>query len=127
MDSRYCVDYAGEQSAATSIWVEVYDSNPSYKHPEENPPVRLRCGYIREVDNVLEQLCALLPLEDWDELYCCVQGQIGSPFVIVHPCDLQNKTDRHTCVQNTLKTFNKVIFHSESRGFPKQQLVIVRR
>jgi hypothetical protein len=124
MDSRYCVDYAGEQSAATSIWVEVYNRNPYYKHPGQNPAVRLLCGYIREDDKVLEQLCALLPLEDWDELYCCPPGRIQSPYIIATLYNLQNKTDRHTFMQNKLEEFNKVIFHSELRGFPKQQLVI---
>jgi hypothetical protein len=103
--------------AATSCWVEVYDKDPSDK-----TAVRLRCGYITEADDMLERLCTLLPLEEWDEVYCC------SPGAFWMPRKLFLSSDRwHANLQDKLEAKKKLVFHNDSEGFDKQQLVIVRR
>jgi hypothetical protein len=106
------------QAAATSCWVEVYD-----KDPYDKTAVRLRCGYIRELGNMLEQLCALLPLEEWDSVYCCSPGQYWSSTNIFGYND-KHKTRME--VEDILEARNKLVFHNDSEA-DKMQLVIVRR
>jgi hypothetical protein len=101
-------------------WVEVYDKNPYDK-----TAVRLRCDYISEAGDTLEQLCALLPLEEWDEVCCCSPGQFWSSTSIV---DIDyNHANARTRAESRLAQFHNWIFHGESQGKGIQQLVIVRR
>jgi hypothetical protein len=105
-------------SAATSCWVEVYD-----KDPYDKTAVRLRCSYIREADNMLERLEALLPLEEWQAVLCCSPGQYQSSTNIVGYYDIQKTRIE---VENILEARNELVFHNDSEA-GKKQLVIVRR
>jgi hypothetical protein len=115
MDNNYMV--------SGRCWVEVYD-----KHPFDKTAVRLRCGYISEAGDTLEQLCALLPLEEWDELLCCSPGKYScstSIFDIDH-----NHANERTRAKSRLAKdgfLHKWIFHGKSQVRGIQQLVIVRR
>ncbi len=125
---------------ATSCWVEVYD-----EHPAEETAVRLRCGYIREADDELfSRLDMLLPLEEWDTVYCCRPGAYLSCTKLLDTSQHRTDDKRHELVLNWVQktlgalklTHNKnheLIFHDDARvawsreRHYKQQLVIVKR
>jgi hypothetical protein len=107
-------------------FVEVYDRKPQYEGA-----VRLRCGYISEAVeaiDVLEQLCELLPLEQWKQLICCSPGDFKSFCLLVSSRDLGNAYPR---AQAEFKLdspgYHELMFHNDSKALGKQQLVIVRR
>ena len=120
-------------SHAITCWVDVYDRSPS-----DEGAVRLRCGYIHdavEVDDLLAQLEAFLPLERWEELLICRPGDWLQARKVVSPDDLTMDTraqqryagGRGPRLQTQWKLdtphSHNMIFHSDS----KQQLVIVRK
>ena len=107
-----------KEAAATTCWVEVYDQDPSVK--SDKTAVRLRCGYISEADDMLEGLCRLLPLEEWDQLYCCSPGEFSTNTKLFWPLS----GGRVEKVKDRLEAKNKLIFHDDRS---KKQLVIVRR
>jgi hypothetical protein len=104
------------QAAATSCWVEVYDQDPI----SDKTAVRLRCGYISEADDMLEGLCALLPIEEWDQVYCCSPGEFSTNTKLFMPLS----GGRPEQVRDRLEANNKLVFHDDQA---KKQLVIVRR
>jgi hypothetical protein len=106
------------QIAANTCWVEVYD-----KDPYDKTAVRLRCGYISQADDMLEGLCRLLPLEEWDRVYCCSPGQYWNSTTIF---GYHDKHKMRMEVEDILEARNKLVFHNDSED-DKLQLVIVRR
>lgn len=99
-------------------WVEVYDSYPDFT----TKPVRLEEGYISEDKDTLEQLCALLPLAEWEELFCCKPGRFASTHSIVSDCH-----DRGDVLQKLASSKNKIYHYDNTPGFEKLQLVLVRK
>jgi len=109
-----------EHAADTTCWVEVYDQDPSVK--SDKTAVRLRCGYISEADNMLEGLFRLLPLEEWDQMYCCLPGEFSTNTKLFRPLSDGGREQ----VIDILEEKNKLVFHNDSEA-GKMQLVIVRR
>jgi hypothetical protein len=104
---------------AACCWVEVYDSHPDFT----TKPVRLEAGYISEAKDTLEQLCALLPLEEWEEVFCCKPGRLHSTTRIVSDC-----YDRGDVWQQLHRESSQnYIYHHEKDGYQKLQLVLVRK
>lgn len=106
---------------AACCWVEVYDSYPDFT----TKPVRLEAGYISEAKDTLEQLCALLPLEEWEELFCIKPGRFNSITAsIVSDC-----YDRGAVWQKIHKesSQNYIYHHDNIPGDQKLQLVLVRK
>jgi hypothetical protein len=106
------------EAAATTCWVEVYDQDPSVK--SDKTAVRLRCGYITEADDMLEGLCRLLPLEEWDQVYCCSPGEFSTNTKLFWLLS----GGRGEQVRDRLQAKKNLVFHNEAS---KKQLVIVRR
>jgi hypothetical protein len=112
---------------ATSCWVEVYD-----KHPAEKTAERLRCGYMTEADDKLWRLSLLLPLEEWDTVYCCRPGEYLKCTNLVetsqHRTDDSRREHVRNWVQERLESTqtNQLIFPDDRLSY-KQQLVIVKR
>ena len=107
---------------AACCWVEVYDRDPAW----DKPAVRLKAGYISEAKDTLEQLCALLPLEEWADVFCtkpgCVGGGVyflGHQFRALSAGALRQSLDTSTAHQ--------CIYHNDHMPLGKLQLVIVRR
>ena len=105
---------------AACCWVEVYDSDPSWAN---TTAVRLAAGYISEAKDTLEQLCALLPLEEWADVFCtkpgCDRGGIYFAGKDLSRGALNQSLDTsaaHPC-----------IYHNDHMPLGKLQLVIVRR
>jgi len=61
----------------------VYDSYPDFTK------VRLEAGYISEAKDTLEQLCALLPFDEWEDVFCCKPGCFNSTTALVTNCSLR--------------------------------------
>ena len=127
--NRFWVDSAVLTAASGSCYVEVYD-----KYPDDNTAVLLKANYISEAGDTLAQLCALLPLEEWDEVISCKLGQFWSCTQIVAPWDIDNdpKTgaraypDPRTRVRSKLANLRCYIFPDDPHE-ARKQLVIVRR
>ena len=109
---------------AACCWVEVYDSDPSWAN---TTAVRLAAGYISEAKDTLEQLCALLPLEEWADLFCMVPGRVhggqiyflGNQFRALSAGALRQSLDSEDA--------QRCIYHNEQMPLGKLMLVIVRR
>jgi hypothetical protein len=117
MENKYLV--AACQRCAACCWVEVYDRDPV----EDKTAVSLKAGYISEAKDTLEQLCALLPLEQWAAVFCMTPGCVGGPVYCVG-LDL-NRSALNQQLDTT--TAPRLIYHNEQSGFEKLQLVIVRK
>jgi hypothetical protein len=107
---------------AACCWVEVYDRNPVW---EKQAAIRLKAGYISEAKDTLQQLEALLPLEEWADLFCmtpgCVGGEVyflGKELSRFSRGALQEALDSADAHKN---------IYQERRPLGKLQLVIVRR
>ena len=95
--------------------------------------MRLGGGYVTEVVqddscDLLAQLEAILPFKDWQEVLCCTPGNFEDFGLLVSSTDLAN-TNPRTQARFRLDSpgYHNRIFHNESKGLGKQQLVIVRR
>ena len=122
----YLVHTDLERTDATgSCFVSVYD-----KYPADKTAVLLKEGYIYSEGNTLEQLCALLPLEQWDEVLSCSLGDFSVCTLIVASYDIENDPatasslyeDAQTRVLDKLTQFHSLIFNDA-----KTQLVIVKK
>ena len=133
--SQYAVDGCASldlcPSDAITCWVEVYDRSPS-----EEGAVRLRCGYISdtvETPHLIKKLKEFLPLESWKELLICSPGDWLQARQLVRPedlsMDMRSNYGRGPILQTELKLegWHDIIFHNDSKGLGKQQLVIVRK
>lgn len=101
-------------------WVEVYDSYPDFT----TKPVRLEAGYISEAKDTLEQLSALLPLDEWEELFCIKPGC----FNRIHATIVSECTDKGAVLQTLdKKSSQNYIYHHDKNGYEKLQLVLVRK
>jgi hypothetical protein len=119
--ARPCEDTT-EDTTGACCWVEVYDSEPGWGN--RGTAVRLNAGYISEAQDTLEQLCALLPLEQWARpAYCMRLGCVGGEVYFLGS-DL-SRGALNERLDTTLA--HELIYHNEQRGFEKMQLVIVRR
>ncbi len=75
----------GAHCCKWQLLCEVYD-----KYPDDNTAVLLKANYISEAGDTLAQLCALLPLEEWDEVISCKPGNFWSCTLIVARSDIDN-------------------------------------
>jgi len=101
-------------------WAEVYDSEPGWAN---TTAVRLSAGYISESQDMLEQLCALLPLEQWANVFCMRPGCVGGETYFLG--QELSRLSRHALKQQ-LELNSRLIYHNDENGFEKLQLVIVR-
>jgi hypothetical protein len=109
---------------AACCWVEVYDSDPGWGN---TTAVRIAAGYISEAEDTLEQLCALLPLEEWADLFCMVPGRVhgGQVYFLGHALsDLSAGALRQSLDSEDAR---RHIYHNEQMALGKLMLVIVRR
>ena len=104
---------------AACCWVEVYDRDPAW----DKTAVRLKAGYISEAKDTLEQLCALLPLEEWVDLFCTKPGCVGGGVYFVGK-DLSRGALNQSLDTSTA---HQCIYHNDHMPLGKLQLVIVRR
>jgi len=102
-------------------WVEVYDSEPGWGNTKA---VRLKAGYISEAQDTLEQLCAMLPLEQWANVFCMTPGCVGGEVYFLGQ-DLSRLS--RNALKQELDRAKEIIYHNEQRGFEKLQMVIVSK
>jgi hypothetical protein len=106
-----------------------YDKSPYHKNA-----VLLKSSYISEAGDTLEQLCALLPLNEWDEVLSCKQGEFWCCTQIVAPWNVDNDpetgaraySDPRERVRDRLTRFCCYIFPNDPHE-ARRQMVIVRR
>jgi hypothetical protein len=106
--------------------VEVYNCDP-----RDNPEtaVRINCGYISDAGTVFDQLCDLLPLEKWRDVYCCTSPEDGGcKWIIITPPEDGNITEQDATRSTSSKEIRNIIFHNELfEGQEKLVLVIVAK
>jgi hypothetical protein len=112
-------EYLVAQPCAACCWVEVYDRYPSFDKTE----VRVKAGYISEAKDMLEQLGALLPLEEWADLFCTKPGCVGGRVYFVGEDLSRGAVKQRLDYPST----QQLIYHNEHMPLGKLQLVIVRR
>jgi hypothetical protein len=119
MANEYLVGPCQPLECAACCWVEVYDRDPLC---DENA-VRLKAGYISEAKDTLEQLCALLPLEECEEVFCTKPGRVcGGRTIIVNDCS--KRVDVEKRLRN--EEIHNYIYHNNKMPIGKLQLVLVR-
>jgi len=126
MADQYLVSPPSCPNQRAYCWVEVYDCDPG-----DNPEtaVRINSGYISDAGTVFDQLCALLPLAKWQEVYCCdpPEYRYNKRTIITSPED-GNVTEQRATGATSYKGIRDIIFHNELfEGQKKLVLVIVAK
>jgi len=126
MADQYLVSPPSCPNQRAYCWVEVYNCDPG-----DNPEtaVRINSGYISDAGTVVDQLCALLPLAKWQDVYCCKPEEYRRmrQIIITVPED-GNITEQLATRSTSSKEIRNIIFHHESsEGRKKLVLVIVAK